>query len=71
MTQDGTAKDDVKIPEGDIGKGIQAEFDDGKELVVTIIAAMGEEAVSDLSISRYMSILNRLLGHLLQRSSQG
>ena len=45
MTQDGTAKDDVKIPEGDIGTTIQAEFDDGKELLVTIVSAMGEEAV--------------------------
>jgi len=44
MTQDGTAKDDVKIPEGEIGSTIQAEFDDGKELLVTIVSAMGEEA---------------------------
>jgi translation initiation factor 5A len=43
MTQDGTAKDDVKVPEGDIGKDIQAGFEDGKDLLVTIISAMGEE----------------------------
>ena len=43
MTQDGTAKDDVKLPEGDMGKQIQAEFDDGKDLLVTIVSAMGEE----------------------------
>ena len=43
MTQDGTAKDDVKVPEGDIGKQIQADFDEGKELLVTIVSAMGEE----------------------------
>ena len=45
MTQDGTPKDDVRVPEGDIGKEIQAAFDDGKELLVTIISAMNEEAV--------------------------
>ena len=43
MTQDGASKDDVKVPEGDIGKEIQAAFDDGKDLLVTIISAMGEE----------------------------
>ncbi|KIJ47369.1 hypothetical protein M422DRAFT_28977 [Sphaerobolus stellatus SS14] len=44
MTQDGTAKDDVKVPEGDLGSQIQTDFDDGKDLLVTIISAMGEEA---------------------------
>ena len=43
MTQDGAAKDDVKVPEGDIGKQIQDEFDAGKDLLVTIVSAMGEE----------------------------
>ncbi|KAF5314272.1 hypothetical protein D9619_011825 [Psilocybe cf. subviscida] len=43
MTQEGNAKDDVKIPESDLGKEIQAGFDDGKDLLVTIISAMGEE----------------------------
>jgi len=43
MTSDGTAKDDVKVPEGDLGKEIQSAFDEGKDLLVTIISAMGEE----------------------------
>ncbi|KAF7320809.1 Eukaryotic translation initiation factor 5A [Mycena chlorophos] len=43
MTQDGTAKDDVKVPEGDLGKQINDEFENGKELLVTIVSAMGEE----------------------------
>ncbi|KAG8832734.1 Eukaryotic translation initiation factor 5A [Serendipita sp. 405] len=43
MTQDGTAKDDVKVPEGELGTQIQAGFDEGKDLLVTIISAMGEE----------------------------
>ncbi|KAH6631651.1 eukaryotic translation initiation factor 5A-2 [Chaetomium tenue] len=44
MTNDGTAKDDVKVPEGDIGKQIEQGFEEGKDLLVTIISAMGEEA---------------------------
>ncbi|TEB30461.1 initiation factor 5a [Coprinellus micaceus] len=43
MDNDGNSKDDVKVPEGDIGKEIAAGFDDGKDLLVTIISAMGEE----------------------------
>jgi len=43
MTQEGVAKDDVKVPEGDIGTQIQADFDDGKDLLITIVSAMGEE----------------------------
>ncbi|KAF7420799.1 Eukaryotic translation initiation factor 5A [Pleurotus ostreatus] len=43
MTADGAAKDDVKVPEGDLGKQIQADFDEGKDLLVTIVSAMGEE----------------------------
>ena len=50
MTSDGTSKDDVKVPEGDLGKQIQGDFDEGKDLLVTIISAMGEEAVSYSSI---------------------
>ena len=46
MTNDGTAKDDVKVPEGEIGIQIQSGFDEGKELLVTIVSAMGEEQVS-------------------------
>lgn len=32
------------MPDGEVGDRIQADFDEGKELIVTVIAAMGEEA---------------------------
>lgn len=71
MTQDGTPKDDVKVPEGDIGSQISAAFDEGKDLLVTIVAAMGEEQVciarlQSVQICAYVSI-----GHLIQGSSEG
>ncbi|SCU88143.1 LAMI_0D08944g1_1 [Lachancea mirantina] len=44
MTMDGDTKDDVRAPEGELGDAIQASFDEGKDLMVTIISAMGEEA---------------------------
>ncbi|KAI9459902.1 initiation factor 5a [Lactarius psammicola] len=43
MTPDGTSKDDVKVPEGDIGAQITAGFEEGKDLLVTIVSAMNEE----------------------------
>lgn len=43
MNQDGVPKDDVKVPEGDIGVQIQIDFDEGKDLLITIVSAMGEE----------------------------
>jgi translation initiation factor 5A len=46
MSPDGTSKDDVKVPEGEIGSQIQTGFDEGKDLLVTIVSAMAEEQVS-------------------------
>ncbi len=44
MDNDGTPKDDVKVPDADVGTELVAAFEDGKELLVTIVSAMGEEA---------------------------
>lgn len=44
MSSDNSMKDDVKLPESDLGNEIHDAFDEGKELLVTIISAMGEEA---------------------------
>jgi len=43
MTSDGTAKDDVKVPEGELGSQIESEFEAGKDLLVTVVSSMGEE----------------------------
>lgn len=43
IDQTGAAKDDVKVPEGEVGDQIQNLFDDGKEVLVTVVSAMGEE----------------------------
>lgn len=44
MTPDGGTKDDVKVPDGELGSKLQGDFDEGKDLFVTIISAMEEEA---------------------------
>ncbi|KAI9208902.1 translation protein SH3-like domain-containing protein [Polychytrium aggregatum] len=43
MTSDGSMKEDVKVPEGDVGSDLSRDFADGKELIVCVISAMGEE----------------------------
>ena len=45
MTTDGALKDDVKLPEGEIGQQIQDAFSEGKDLIITVLSAMGEEQV--------------------------
>ena len=41
---DANAKDDVKVPDSDLGKEIEKAFEEGKDLMVTIVAAMGESS---------------------------
>ncbi|KAI8096150.1 eukaryotic translation initiation factor 5A [Halteromyces radiatus] len=43
MLQDGSTKDDVKVPDGELGEKLEAEFEDGKELLVSVVSSMGEE----------------------------
>ncbi|EIN05901.1 eukaryotic translation initiation factor 5A-2 [Punctularia strigosozonata HHB-11173 SS5] len=43
MSQDSVAKDDVRVPEGELGEQIVQGFEDGKDLLVTVVSAMGEE----------------------------
>jgi translation initiation factor 5A len=40
----GDIREDIKIPDGDIGKEIQSKHDNGDNFMVTIVSAMGEEA---------------------------
>lgn len=43
MTQDGATKDDVKLPEGELGEQMEHDFEEGKDLIVTVVSSMGEE----------------------------
>jgi translation initiation factor 5A len=46
MDDAGNTKDDLKLPTDDeIASAIKAGFDEGKELVVTVLKAMGEEQI--------------------------
>jgi translation initiation factor 5A len=44
MDEGGNTKDDVKVPDGDVGDRINKLFtDEGKDVSVTVMSAMGEE----------------------------
>ena len=45
MTVEGAIKSDVKLPEEELGRQIEDGFNDGKEIIVTVTAAMNEEQV--------------------------
>ncbi len=51
MEDSGTTKEDLKLPSGsdaseDLARQIQADFDAGKNLVVTVLISMGEEMIN-------------------------
>lgn len=43
ITDSGDTKNDVKLPENEIGEQIKKDFEAGKDLIVTVVSAMGEE----------------------------
>jgi len=48
MSDDGTTKDDVKIPDGETGDKIKKLFqEEGKDVNVIVLTAMGEETAID------------------------
>ncbi|KAJ1980443.1 translation initiation factor eIF5A [Dimargaris verticillata] len=44
MTTEGVSKEDVKLLDNELCNKLQEDFDSGKDLLVTIVSAMGEEA---------------------------
>lgn len=45
MDDNGEIRDDLKLPEGDLGKEIQTKFDNEDQMLLTVLKAMGEECV--------------------------
>lgn len=43
MQDDGEPKDDLKLPDGDVGKEIEARVAKGEDFMVTVLKACGEE----------------------------
>jgi len=45
LDDDGDTKDDLKIPDDDVGKEVTQKFDDGEQFSVTVLSACGEERI--------------------------
>ncbi|KAM8916960.1 eukaryotic translation initiation factor 5A-1-like isoform 1-T1 [Spinachia spinachia] len=45
MDDGGATREDLKLPEGDIGKEIEKKFDNGDNFMVTVLKALDEENV--------------------------
>jgi len=45
MNDNGDVREDMKLPEGEIGQKIKEEYEGGRELLVTVLKACNEEVV--------------------------
>ena len=45
LLEDGTTRDDLRLPEGDLGKQIKEDFEAGKDLLVTVQSAMNIDGI--------------------------
>ncbi|XP_065656093.1 eukaryotic translation initiation factor 5A [Hydra vulgaris] len=45
MDDDGTTKEDLKVPEGEVGDDVRAKFEAGESFLVTVLSACNEEMV--------------------------
>mmetsp|Transcript_20971 Transcript_20971/g.35668 ORF Transcript_20971/g.35668 Transcript_20971/m.35668 type:complete len:152 (+) Transcript_20971:72-527(+) len=52
MTDNGDMKEDLKLPEGEIGEQIKEGFENDEELLVTVLEALGHEQAMSFKISK-------------------
>lgn len=45
MSDNGDLREDLKIPDGELGTQLRSEYDAGKEIVCTVLKSCGEETV--------------------------
>jgi len=45
LLPDGNTKEDLKLPEGELGQQIRDDFDGGKDVQVTVLNAMDQESI--------------------------
>lgn len=45
VSESSDAKEDLKLPDGELGKSIRASYDKGSEVSVTVMSALGEEQI--------------------------
>ncbi|XP_076053410.1 eukaryotic translation elongation factor 5 [Oratosquilla oratoria] len=45
MTEGGELREDIKLPESDLGGDIKVRFDQGEDILLTVLSSMNEEMV--------------------------
>jgi len=45
MADSGDLREDLKLPDGDLGNQLKGEFENGREILCTVLKACGEECV--------------------------
>jgi len=45
MADNGDLREDLKVPDGEIGTQIKNDFENGRELLCTVLKSCGEECV--------------------------
>lgn len=48
MADNGDLREDLKIPEGDVGQQLRAEYDAGKDILCTVLKSCGEEVYNEI-----------------------
>jgi len=51
MTPEGVTKEDLKLPEGELGEEIKKAFEEGKEMTVSVVSAMGIEQIMSMKVN--------------------
>ena len=51
MLDDGSTREDLKLPNNEVGEQIRKAFDDGKDLIVSTLSAMNEEAIMSFKVA--------------------
>lgn len=51
MNDAGEEREDLKLPEGDLGADLQKRFNDDESLLATVLKAMDEECISSIKTS--------------------
>jgi translation initiation factor 5A len=45
LNADGSTKNDLRVPEGELGEKVRNDFADGRDVSVTVLGAMGQEQI--------------------------